>query len=42
MKLALGYIPFLWPADQVRSFYLDMAERPLDIIYLGEAVCSKR
>lgn len=42
MKLALGYLPFLWPADQVRSFYLDMVELPLDIIYLGEAVCSKR
>ncbi|MCJ7557459.1 MAG: U32 family peptidase [Gammaproteobacteria bacterium] len=42
MKLALGYIPFLWPADKVRAFYLEMAEQPLDIIYLGEAVCSKR
>ena len=42
MKLALGYIPFLWPAEQVRSFYLEMAEQPLDIVYLGEAVCSKR
>ena len=42
MKLALGYIPFLWPADTVRSFYLEMAEQPLDIVYLGEAVCSKR
>jgi collagenase-like PrtC family protease len=42
MKLALGYIPFLWPADTVRAFYQDMVEQPLDIIYLGEAVCSKR
>lgn len=42
MKLALGYIPFLWPAKQVRDFYQEMALQPVDIIYLGEAVCSKR
>lgn len=42
MKLALGYIPFLWPANQVRDFYQEMAGQPVDIIYLGEAVCSKR
>lgn len=42
MKLALGYIPFLWSAGKIRDFYQEMASQPLDIIYLGEAVCSKR
>lgn len=42
MKLALGYIPFFWSAEQVNDFYRSMAGQPLDVIYLGEAVCSKR
>jgi collagenase-like PrtC family protease len=42
MKLSLGYLPFLWPADQVRDFYDAMRRQALDILYLGEAVCSKR
>lgn len=42
MKLSLGYVPFLWQADTLRQFYQQMASQPLDIIYLGEAVCSKR
>lgn len=42
MQLSLGYIPFFWQADAVRAFYRQVSELPLDIVYLGEAVCSKR
>lgn len=42
MKLSLGPILFYWHREHILSFYADMAEQPLDIIYLGETVCSKR
>ena len=42
MKLALGPIPYFWPAERVQSFYLEAAEWPVDIVYLGETVCAKR
>ena len=28
--------------QQTLDFYANMAEQPLDVIYLGETVCSKR
>lgn len=42
MQLTLGPILFYWTRQQITEFYADMAEQPLDVIYLGETVCSKR
>lgn len=42
MKLSLGPILFYWDRQKTLDFYADMASQPLDVIYLGETVCSKR
>jgi collagenase-like PrtC family protease len=42
-KLTLGPVLFHWPADVWRDFYFRVAdEAPVDAVYLGEVVCSKR
>lgn len=41
-KLSLGPVLYYWPREQLLDFYERMAETPVDIIYLGETVCSKR
>jgi len=42
MKLSLGPVLFYWERKKLLDFYADMARQPLDVIYLGETVCSKR
>jgi len=42
MKLSLGPLLYFWSADQIETFYQQVAETQVDIIYLGETVCSKR
>ncbi len=42
MKLALGPILYYWPRETVFRFYESVAASKVDIVYLGEAVCSRR
>ncbi|MBT3990289.1 MAG: U32 family peptidase [Rhodospirillaceae bacterium] len=42
-QLTLGPVLFNWPVERWRDFYFRIAdEAPLDTVYLGEVVCSKR
>jgi O2-independent ubiquinone biosynthesis protein UbiV len=42
MKLALGPLQYFWPRERVLAFYEAASHWPVDIVYLGETVCSKR
>lgn len=43
MSLTLGPVRYNWPVDSWRDFYFRIAEEaPLDIVYVGETICSKR
>ncbi len=42
MRVSLGPILYYWPRARIESFYQQLVALPLDVIYLGETVCSKR
>lgn len=42
-KLTLGPLFYHWPAEKMQDFYFRIAdEAPVECVYLGEVVCSKR
>ncbi len=42
MKLALGPLLYYWPRQETLAFYNRIATSPVDTVYLGETVCSRR
>jgi collagenase-like PrtC family protease len=42
MRLSLGPVLCYWERERVLDFYAQAADWPVDIVYLGEVVCSKR
>lgn len=42
LKLSLGPVLYYWPREHLLEFYQRIAETPVDVVYLGETVCSKR
>jgi collagenase-like PrtC family protease len=42
VRLSLGPIQYYWSKEKIIDFYRSIETTPVDIVYLGETVCSKR
>lgn len=42
MQLSLAPLPYFWPRASILDFYAAVADWPVDRVYVGETVCSKR
>ena len=41
-KISLGPVLYYWSEEELRNFYDEVAVSSVDIVYLGETICSKR
>ena len=41
-RISLGPLLYYWPKQTTLDFYASVADSPVDIVYLGETVCSRR
>jgi collagenase-like PrtC family protease len=41
-RIALGPLLYYWSRQETLDFYLGVASSPVDVVYLGETVCSRR
>ncbi|WP_404295231.1 U32 family peptidase [Halomonas sp.] len=42
LQLSLGPVLFYWTREHYADFYREAADWPVDIVHLGESVCSRR
>ncbi|WP_246119386.1 U32 family peptidase [Aliikangiella coralliicola] len=42
MKISVASVPYFWSKEAYGAFYSALSQTPVDIVYLGETVCSKR
>jgi collagenase-like PrtC family protease len=42
MRLTLAPLAYYWPRQAVLDLYAEVAEAPVDVVYLGETICSRR
>jgi collagenase-like PrtC family protease len=42
VRLSLGPVQYHWSKEKMLDFYRTIESSPVDIVYLGETVCSKR
>jgi collagenase-like PrtC family protease len=42
LRLSLGPLQYHWPKEMMLDFYRMIEATPVDIVYLGETICSKR
>jgi collagenase-like PrtC family protease len=41
-RISLGPVLYYWPREQLLAFYEQVAASAVDIVYIGETICSKR
>lgn len=41
-RLSLGPLTYFWPREDILELYRQVADSPVDTVYLGETVCAKR
>jgi O2-independent ubiquinone biosynthesis protein UbiV len=42
LRIALGPLTYYWPRERTLEFYRQALDWPIDVVYLGETVCSRR